>query len=62
MSGTEELLQFLLAIEKERLGVAVRIERERNIVFPETTVIIHDVWKLTTELESRAKRRARGLE
>lgn len=33
----------LLAIEQERLRVAVRIERERGFVFPETTVILRDV-------------------
>lgn len=33
----------LLAIERERLQVAVRIERERGFVFPETTVIVRDV-------------------
>ena len=41
-----ELLQKLLTIELGRLDVAVRIEKERNIVFPETTVIIRDVLKL----------------
>ena len=34
-----ELLEELLRIEKKRLSVAVRIEEERNIVFPETTII-----------------------
>ena len=33
----------LLAIERERLAVAVRIERERGFVFPETSVIVRDV-------------------
>ena len=33
----------LLTIERARLQVAVRIERERGIVFPETTVIVRDV-------------------
>jgi len=28
----------------------VRIERERNIVFPETTIIIRDIQKLTDEI------------
>ena len=33
----------LLAIERARLQVAVRIERERGFVFPETSVIVRDV-------------------
>lgn len=33
----------LLAIERERLQVAVKIERERGFVFPETSVIVRDV-------------------
>lgn len=41
-----ELLKKLLDIELVRLETAVRIEKERNIVFPETTVIIHDIQKL----------------
>ena len=41
-----ELLEELLAIERERLQTAVRIERDRSIVFPETSVIIHDIQKL----------------
>ena len=44
----------MLAIELERLDVAVRIERERNIVFPETTVIIRDIQKLTAALNRRS--------
>ena len=33
----------LLAIERARLQVAVRIEQERGFVFPETSVIVRDV-------------------
>lgn len=40
------ILQKLLDIELKRLDIAVRIENERNIVFPETTVIIHDIIKI----------------
>jgi len=36
-----------LSIERERLKTAVKIEKERNIVFPETTIIIRDIQKLT---------------
>lgn len=48
-----ETLKELLKIEKERLEIAVKIEKKRDIVFPETTVIIHDVMKLQTEIERR---------
>jgi len=41
-----EMLQYLLDIEMKRLETAVRIENERNIVFPETIVIIRDIQKL----------------
>ena len=47
-----DILQELLEIERERLQVAVRIERERSIVFPETTVIIRDIQKLMAAIES----------
>ncbi len=38
-----DVYEELLAIERERLRVAMRIERERGFVFPETTVIVRDV-------------------
>ena len=44
------VLEKLLAIELERLEVAVAIERERKIVFPETSVIIRDIMKLNAVL------------
>jgi hypothetical protein len=50
LNQTKEILQKLLDIEIARLDVAVRIERERNIVFPETTIIIRDIQKLTDEI------------
>ncbi|MFA6691471.1 MAG: hypothetical protein WCR98_05775 [Saccharofermentanales bacterium] len=34
--------------ERARLKVALRIEEERSIVFPETSIIIRDIQKLTT--------------
>ncbi len=40
------ILEKLLAIELERLDVAVKIEKERKIVFPETSIIIRDIQKL----------------
>ena len=44
------VLEKLLAIELERLDVAVAIEKERKIVFPETSVIIRDIMKLNAAL------------
>ena len=38
-----EVYVELLAIERARLQVAVRIEQERGFVFPETSVIVRDV-------------------
>ena len=48
-----DILRELLDIERDRLTIAQRIEDERNIVFPETSVIIHDILKLTREIENR---------
>ena len=50
-----EILRHLRAQNLQRLGVARRIERERDFVFPETTVIMRDVWKYTLEIERREK-------
>lgn len=47
-----ELLRELLGIEQERLKVAVRIERERSLVFPETTIIIRDIQKLAAAIDA----------
>lgn len=46
LTAEVDLLRHLLAVELDRLEVARRIERERNIVFPETTIIIRDIQKL----------------
>lgn len=45
-----EVYVELLAIERERLAVAVRIERERGFVFPETSVIVRDVRTLAEKV------------
>lgn len=45
-----EILYELLVIERARLAEAVRIEKERRIVFPETTVIIKDIKSLLAAL------------
>lgn len=46
ITGKLDVMRELLAIERERLETALRIERERKIVFPETTVIARDVERL----------------
>jgi hypothetical protein len=51
-AGTE-ILRELLAIERERLVVAREIERKRQVVFPETSVIVRDIERLLKEIESR---------
>ncbi len=48
-----DVLKELLDIERARLQVALRIEDERSIVFPETTVIIRDIERLLEEIEKR---------
>ncbi|MCE5334358.1 MAG: hypothetical protein LLG06_07180 [Desulfobacteraceae bacterium] len=48
-----EILRELLQTERDRLQVALRIEKERSIVFPETTVIVRDIERLTLEIEKR---------
>lgn len=47
--------EHLLAVEQERLTEAVRIERERKIVFPETSVIVRDVRYLVEKLYGGAE-------
>ncbi|MBU2060157.1 MAG: hypothetical protein KKB38_20800 [Gammaproteobacteria bacterium] len=46
VAGGKELLQRLLDIELARLDIAVKIEKERKIVFPETSIIVHDIQRL----------------
>lgn len=53
-----EVLRELLTIERERLTVARRIEVDRNIVFPETTVIIKDIERLLEKIISKETGRA----
>jgi len=53
LDAPEALLRYLLKIEFERLQTAVRIEQERDIVFPETTIIIRDIQKLQIALEEK---------
>jgi len=53
LDNPKEVLRALLAIEWERLETAKRIEQERRIVFPETTVIIRDIQKLMGALNRK---------
>ena len=53
LDSTLSILKELLGVERKRLEVAVRIESERNIVFPETTVIIRDIERILFEIEKR---------
>lgn len=53
LSAGTEILRELLAIERERLVVAREIEKRRQIVFPETSVIVRDIERLLKEIESR---------
>lgn len=46
VDGEVGILMELLAVERERLTVARRIEEERKIVFPETSVIVRDIERL----------------
>ena len=50
LTQSDDMLKYLLKIEQVRLETAIRIEKERNIVFPETSVIIHDILKLNNAL------------
>lgn len=47
------ILEELLDLERRRLKSAVEIEERRDIVFPETTVIIRDIERLIIEVERR---------
>ncbi len=49
------VLRHLLEVEMDRLETARRIENERRIVFPETTVIIRDIQKLMNALNGDAE-------
>jgi hypothetical protein len=48
-----DILRELLTVNRERLTVARRIEEERRIVFPETSVILRDILRIMTEIERR---------
>lgn len=47
-----DLLQYLLDCETKRLAVAVRIEEERGIVFPETSIIVRDILRIRQAMDA----------
>lgn len=53
LDQSRERLAYLLGVEMERLSVAVRIEKERKIVFPETSVIIHDIMRIQMAMDGK---------
>ena len=53
LSAPLDILKELLKIERERLCTAREIERRREMVFPETTVIVRDIERLLAEIERR---------
>lgn len=53
LNNPKEILEELLQIERDRLDIAVVIERRRNIVFPETSVIIRDIMKIMNALGTK---------
>ena len=55
--SSEELLE----IERERLRTAREIEKRREMVFPETTVIVRDIERLLVEIERREKPAGRRI-
>lgn len=55
LTATLDLLRHLLAVELERLEVARQIERERRIVFPETSIIIRDIQKLRVAIDAHER-------
>ena len=55
LDGDLETLRELLDIEKARLRTARLIEEKREIVFPETSVIVRDILKIMAAIETREK-------
>lgn len=55
LTATPDLLRHLLAVELERLDVALQVELERRIVFPETTIIIRDIQKLRAAIDAHER-------
>ena len=48
-----EILRELLQAERERLKIAQAIEKKRDIVFPETSMIVRDILRIMAAIEGR---------
>lgn len=55
VTGETAILRELLAVERERLRVARRIEGERDFIFPETTVIVRDIERLLGKVRAQER-------
>lgn len=53
LSQPLEVLTELLDIERARLAVAVKIEQKRDIVFPETSMIVRDIMRIMEAIEGK---------
>ena len=53
VDGEVAILRELLAIERDRLQVARALEVKRDIVFPETTVIVRDIERLLGKVRAK---------
>lgn len=56
------ILAELLEVERARLQEALRIERERSMVFPETTVIARDIQRLAAAVYGAIALEGQGAE
>ncbi len=56
VNQSQAILKKLLEVELNRLETAVRIEKERKIVFPETSIIIHDIQKLNSAINGKSNK------
>lgn len=55
LDSDRETLQELLEIEKARLRTARLIEEKREIVFPETSVIVRDIMKIMAAINGKSE-------
>ena len=55
LDSSLEILRSMLQVEQDRLEVAREIEKERKIVFPETSVIVRDIMKIMDEIERKER-------
>lgn len=53
VEGEVEILRELLDIERRRLTMAHKMEADRKIIFPETTVIVRDIERLLDKIRAK---------